>query len=706
MGIQLYKHNKIAYDNVVDMLRVTKKAAVVHPTGTGKSFIGFKLCEDNQDKTVCWLSPSEYIFNTQIENVKKSAPDFSFDNITFITYSKLMFMTKDDMKALSPDYIILDEFHRAGAAEWGRGVEALLSIYADVPILGLSATSIRYLDNRRNMADELFDGNIASEMTLGDAIVRGILSPPKYVLSVFSYKKDLDRYYTRIKKTKNKAARDSAEKYFEALRRALDKADDINLVFEKHMTDKTGKYIVFCANKEHMDEMIAKSPEWFGGIDANPHIYSFYTEDASSRKQFEAFKSDMTPGRLKLLYCIDALNEGIHIDDISGVILLRPTVSPIVYKQQIGRALSAGGSSAVILDIVLNIENLFSIDALEEEMQIATTYYRSLGDNHLIVNEHFRIIDEVRDCMELFEKLNESLSASWEYMYTEAEGFYHEYGNLDVPKRYVTPNGYTLGLWIGTQRRVYNNKINGHLTKEQIKRLDDIGMRWDSKQDLTWQRYYDAAKKYYAEHGDLMVPVSDKNLYGVKLGRWIANLRTYKKSGIKPAYLTPERIKLLEDIGMVWEVYDFIWERNYHAAVEYYREHGDLLVSNKYVTKDGICLGTWIFSQRGARNGRNNKNPPTPEQIARLDQIGMMWETVHNMSWEKAYSEACTYYNEHGNLEIPVNYISAGGCRLGRWIRRQRDNSKLSGERMTKLMALGMVWDFDNPDKGGMVANW
>ena len=47
------------------------------------------------------------------------------------------------------------------------------------------------------MSDELFDGNVASEMTLGEAIVRGILNPPKYVLSVFSYQKDLAKYQKR-----------------------------------------------------------------------------------------------------------------------------------------------------------------------------------------------------------------------------------------------------------------------------------------------------------------------------------------------------------------------------------------------------------------------------------------------------------------------------------------------------------------------------
>lgn len=74
------------------------------------------------------------------------------------------------------------------------------------------------------------------------------------------------------------------------------------------------------------------------------------------------------------------LNEGVHVDDINGVILLRPTVSPIIYKQQIGRALSANKkTNPVIFDIVLNIENLYSISSIEEEMQVATAYYRIAG---------------------------------------------------------------------------------------------------------------------------------------------------------------------------------------------------------------------------------------------------------------------------------------------------------------------------------------
>ena len=61
--------------------------------------------------------------------------------------------------------------------------------------------------------------------------------------------------------------RDKAEEYLEALRRALDKAEKLDDIFDKHMENRAGKYIVFCANREHMDDMIDKADEWFHKVD-------------------------------------------------------------------------------------------------------------------------------------------------------------------------------------------------------------------------------------------------------------------------------------------------------------------------------------------------------------------------------------------------------------------------------------------------------
>lgn len=756
--IKLYSHNQKAYELAVTMLKDTKKAAIVHPTGTGKSFIAFKLCENHPDKTVCWLSPSEYIFSTQLENLYQTTNGYKPNNIVFFTYAKLMGMSKEEIQAIHPDYIVLDEYHRAGATYWQKGVEQLLFTYSDIPILGLSATNIRYLDNQRDMAQELFDGNIASQMSLGEAIVRGILNPPKYVLSMYYYQNTLEKYERRVKKTKSKVARDNAEKCLEELRRTLEKAEGLDVIFKKHMTNPHGKYIVFCSNKEHMDQMM-KHTEWFSKVDKEPHMYSVYSSDPGADKAFMDFKEDNDNNHLRLLYCIDALNEGIHVDDISGVILLRPTVSPIVYKQQIGRALSASKkTNAVIFDIVLNIENIYSIDSIKEEMQVATSYYRSLGEADQIINEKFKVIDEVRNCRELFEKLNDALTATWDMYYASAKQYYKENGNLEVPARYITEEGYALGSWLNNQKAIRKGTIVGKLTEDQIQKLDSIGMIWDSL-DYFWEQNFKLAKEYYLTYGNLDIPTNYKSTDGKHLGNWILRQRHLYKSNT----LTNEQIKKLDSIGMDWmDRVDRVWENGLLEAKNYSEEYGNLSVPKNYRSNTDFPLGIWIQRQRSLyKNKKISEN-----RIKRLTDLGMNWnpdnwesrfnlvkqyfkehgninisqkeviqgvwlgkwivsqkkamqegKLTHEQTemlktlpmeevgrkdnrWWSMYEEAKKYYLKFGNLNIPMDYLTSSGKKLSDWIIRQRRNYKLGkmpSEHKEKLDEIGFIWDLSNP---------
>lgn len=679
--IKLYSHNQKAYDLAVTMLEDTKKAAIVHPTGTGKSFIAFKLCEDYPDKTICWLSPSEYIFSTQLENLYQATNGYKPHNIVFFTYAKLMGMSKEEIQAIHPDYIILDEYHRAGATYWQKGVEQLLFTYADVPVLGLSATNIRYLDSQRDMAQELFDGNIASQMSLGEAIVRGILNPPKYVLSMYYYQNTLEKYERRVKKTKSKVARDNAEKCLEELRRTLEKAEGLDVIFKKHMTDPHGKYIVFCSNKEHMDQMM-KHTEWFSKVDKEPHMYSVYSSDPGADKVFKDFKGDNDNNHLRLLYCIDALNEGIHVDDINGVILLRPTVSPIVYKQQIGRALSASKkTNAVIFDIVLNIENIYSIDSIKEEMQVATSYYRSLGEADQIINEKFKVIDEVRNCRELFEKLNDALTATWDRYYASAKQYYKENGNLEVPARYITEEGYALGSWLNNQKAIRKGTIVGKLTEDQIQKLNSIGMIWDSL-DYFWEQNFRLAKEYYLAHGNLDIPTNFKSKDGKHLGNWILRQRQLYKSNS----LTDEQIKKLDSIGMDWmDRVDRVWENGFIEAKNYSEEYGNLSVPKNYRSNTDFPLGIWIQRQRSLY--KNNKI--SEDRFKRLTDVGMNWNPDN---WESRFNLVKQYYEEHGNINISQKEVIQG-IWLGKWIVSQKksmESGKLTNEQIEMLKTLPM----------------
>lgn len=368
VALRLFEHNEKAYRAAVRMMEQYGKAAIVHPTGTGKSYIAFKLIEDNPEKVVIWLSPSEYIFKTQLESLKRNDPDFPLANIHFYTYAKLMCCTQaqlDEIAAQKPAYIIFDEFHRAGAECWGESTVALLKLCPDAKFLGLMATNIRYLDNNRDMAEELFDSCVASNMTLGEAVVRGILPAPKYVTTVYQYQKALAKYQARVDNLRTPGIQDVNQKYLDALRRALEQADGLDKVFANFKTD--------------------------------------------------------TGDRLKLLFCIDMLNEGVHVEGISGVILFRPTISPIIYKQQIARLDSIG--------MVWGNRN----------------------------------------------------DRQWNQGYQEAKRYFEAHGDLRVPVNYVSPEGYALGKWVKRQRYTRQNpeKSCGALTEERMERLDAIGMIWN-----------------------------------------------------------------------------------------------------------------------------------------------------------------------------------------------------------------------------------
>ena len=693
MATRLFPHNQRAYEAVDRLLKEEGRAAVVHPTGTGKSFIAFHLAEEHPQEHFLWLSPSRYIFQTQQEAYARASGVPAPENICFYTYAALSMMDAQMLEELRADCIILDEFHRCGAKEWNRGVEALLEQCPDAPLLGLSATSIRYLDNQRDMADELFDGCIASEMTLGEAIGRGILPAPKYVVSLYSCREELERYRRRIQRV-NGAARQTAEKYLDALRRALDRAEGLDVIFRRHMTDPHGKYLMFCANQEHLREMLEKVPEWFSGVDSSPHVYTVYAESPESRREFEHFMADDS-AHLKLLYCINMLNEGIHVKGVRGVILLRPTVSPIVYKQQIGRALSASdGETPVIFDVVNNFENLYSISAVERELREAVTFCRNEHCEGEIVRERFEIIDEVRACRQLFEQLEETLTFSWEQMYRQAEVYFRANGDLDVPKRYVTAEGLPLGSWLATQRKVKRGLCNGRLTQEQIERLDSIGMIWENRLELRWERGFAQAEAYYGAHGNLDVPAGYETEQGFRLGDWIVKQRQMRSGLNRRNRLSPEQTARLDGIGMIWCHADYTFERNYLAAAEYQLRHGDLKVPANYVCADGFRLGAWMNRLRDRRAGRYGLHPLTLEQIARLDEIGMIWQNRHEDQWEFSFAEAQRWYGAHGNLDVPVAYI-VNGIRLGRWIARQREwkqSGRLSRERCERLEGIGMVW--------------
>lgn len=382
------------------------------------------------------------------------------------------------------------------------------------------------------------------------------------------------------------------------------------MIFQKYITAHRGKYLVFCANREHLNEMLDKASEHFGKIDAHPHIYKALYSDPDSEEAFQAFKND-TSEHLKLLYSIDMLNEGVHVDDIDGVILFRPTISPIIYKQQIGRALCVGkNKDAVILDIVNNIASLYSISAVQEEMDEIIEIFRDGGSGEEIVHEHFQIIDEQRDCRRMFEQLEQTLLSSWDTMYVQARQYFQQNGNLLPTASYVTEDGYQLGQWLITQR---TTQKRGVLSQTRIQKLDAIGMDWRGRSERLWENAYQKANLFFRNHGHLSVTAKDD----AALSAWLVSQRRRKREGTLPE----EQVHRLTQIGMIWDFED-VWASRLKALQEYEKAHGNLRVPTSYISSSGFHLGHWISSQRFKHRNRQLKE----DKVQLLSEIGMIWQ--------------------------------------------------------------------------------
>ncbi len=738
ISLELFPHNQRAYNAACHFLRKEGKAAIIHPTGTGKSFIAFRLVFDNPKAAVLWLSPSEYIFRTQVENLKKSllsgdsvkespkekmlAGDSAKENrrkgtelekvkllkqvmgnLEFMTYSKLMLCT-DFNSEKKLDYIILDEFHRCGAAEWGKGVQRILLEYPEAKVLGLSATNVRYLDGQRDMAEELFEGCVASKMTLGEAVAEKILLAPLYVVSMYSYQKELERLEVRVKSGRDFSLRKQNEELLEKLRRSLEQADGLEKVFAKNMKNREGKYVVFCSGKSHMEEMVSHAQEWFRLVDDKPHIYRVSYDDSGAEKQFESFQEDES-SHLKLLFCIDMLNEGVHVEGVDGVILLRPTVSPTLYLQQIGRGLASGKGKKgqpVVFDIVNNFESLSSIDSLQGEFEQALALAGHAGERKEGFQNCFQVADELLDCRKLFHAICKNLSSPWEVYCQEAEAFYRREGHLEIRKRYVTESGLNLGAWILTQRRVRAGTVAGNLSERQIKRLDDIGMRWEDKKIRRFEEGLSALKAFTAEngHGDTGLHYVTKG--GLPLGKWLSNMRSKYKKGM----LEEESIKKLEKAGMIWDVGAYRWEMHFQAAEGYKRDFGNLEIPVQYITEDGKKLGVWLNNQKSSyRKGHGL----TEGQVQKLESLGICWErkaessfgnqtcmaSEKKASWEHRCQLVGEYFKKYGKLDISQQYVTRDGIWLGKWLYIQRMQYKkgiLEAWKKKKLEEAGMCW--------------
>ena len=408
--IQLYPHNQEAYSELCNMLSERDRVCVIQPTGTGKFVIIAKMVQDNPEKRFLLLGTNEYMFDDQMANLADIVPGFKPKNLQFMTYPSAMVAAKAESAIPKCDVIVADEFHHCGAPEWSKGVFHIIEANPTAKLVGFSATPVRFSDGGRNMADEMFEGNVASSMEIEEAWLRGILPIPTYVIALYDAPKELGELQVSIEKVRDKKKYSKFVKKYEELRRSLQDADGIDVIIAKHLKKRDGKVIVFCSSQKTLCEFMLLRREWFSGVNDNIHAYKTISADPYGSRDFRAFKEDDS-GALKVLYCINQLNEAVHVKGIDAIVMVRPTKSPIIFQQQLGRVLSsAGGSTPLVFDLCNNFGSLGGITGMQERMEKAYEALTDKKEKPPYVPSDFKVIDEVKDPRELAAELHDALN--------------------------------------------------------------------------------------------------------------------------------------------------------------------------------------------------------------------------------------------------------------------------------------------------------
>ena len=475
--IELYPHNQTAYDKLCEMLEVSDRACVVQPTGTGKFVIIAKLVQDNPKMRFLLLGTNEYMFADQMANLADFAPGFTPENLQFMTYAAAMVAVRNEVTTPKCDVIIADEFHHCGAPEWGKGVQYVIESNPEAKVIGFTATPIRYSDNGRNMADEMFEGNVASSMELEEAWLRGILPIPKYIIALYDAPKELGELKVSIDKVREKKKHSKFVKKYEELRRSLQDADGIDRIIAKHLKKRDGKVIVFCPREAKLNEFMLLSHQWFGEVNDEIHVYKTTSKDPYASLSFKNFKADDSSA-LKVLYCINQLNEAVHVKGIDAIVMVRPTKSPVIFHQQLGRALSSGGNQTpVVFDLCNNFGLLGGISVTRERIRRA---FKSLTDkkvNPLYTPRDFKVIDAVKDSRSLAKELQQALHPQVDA--DERISILEQavaVGAVETDERgyTYTSHGNDFKNIKESLRRLWRE---GKLTKEQEQRLVNLGFK-------------------------------------------------------------------------------------------------------------------------------------------------------------------------------------------------------------------------------------
>ena len=691
MSMTLNPVNEAAFQKAVQSLETLNRAAVFHPTGTGKSCIAWKVVEAHPQTTFFWLvAGAQRLALRQAELTRYNGGTLP-GNVRFCDCEKLAAATPEQWVRLGeqkPGCIVLDCYHELSAVCWAQSVQKLLRMCPQAKVLGLGVPNGAPVCAA---AQELFADCIVSHMTVAEAMAAGTMPVPlAYAALLWPQEEELATLRARIKNLCMPKGDTSLRVQYEELSWSLRQVENLTVLLPRLLSDTSGHYLVLFESAAYQEKLGTELEQLLRTVDPAVRFYAADHACFADSAAVETFLSDTAPGP-KVLLCVNAPGVQQPLEGLAGVILVRQSSLMSTFKQMLCRALVAAGSRSVpVFDLVAQFEGLGNGRTLQRDCTEAMTRAGSKTPG-------FRQERPMQQTYRLYGKLRREMEARWEVLCQAAADAAAKEGTLELPRSYTIHSGVPVGKWLELQRQVQAGQRPGRLTAEQAAKLEKLGIRWNHRLEAAWEKGFASAQKYRTEHGDLLVPVRYRDKNDFALGEWIV----YNRQRYLGGNLTQNRIERLEAIGMVWSTSNDLWEQNYAAATQYYLEHGDLEVPIKYETPSGFGLGVWLGAQRAAHKAGELPQ----EQVERLDALGMDWTNRNDRKWMSLYDVAAAYYHEHGNLNVPSEYVTPDGVLLGKWVARQRyaylnpdrSSARVTPERKALLDKLGMVWEKYDP---------
>lgn len=691
MSMTLNPVNEAAFQKAVQSLETLNRAAVFHPTGAGKSCIAWKVVEAHPQTTFFWLvAGAQRLALRQAELTRYNGGTLP-GNVRFCDCEKLAAATPEQWVRLGeqkPGCIVLDCYHELSAVCWAQSVQKLLRMCSQAKVLGLGVPNGAPVCAA---AQELFADCIVSHMTVAEAMAAGTMPVPSaYAALLWPQEEELATLRARIKNLCMPKGDTSLRVQYEELSWSLRQVENLTVLLPRLLSDTSGHYLVLFESAAYQEKLGTELEKLLRTVDPAVRFYAADHACFADSAAVETFLSDTAPGP-KVLLCVNAPGVQQPLEGLAGVILVRQSSLMSTFKQMLCRALVAAGSRSVpVFDLVAQFEGLGNGRTLQRDCTEAMTKAGSKTPG-------FRQERPMQQTYRLYGKLRREMEARWEVLCQAAADAAAKEGTLELPRSYTIHSGVPVGKWLELQRQVQAGQRPGRLTAEQAAKLEKLGIRWNHRLEAAWEKGFASAQKYRTEHGDLLVPVRYRDKNDFALGEWIV----YNRQRYLGGNLTQNRIERLEAIGMVWSTSNDLWEQNYAAATQYYLEHGDLEVPIKYETPSGFGLGVWLGAQRAAHKAGELPQ----EQVERLDALGMDWTNRNDRKWMSLYDVAAAYYHEHGNLNVPSEYVTPDGVLLGKWVARQRyaylnpdrSSARVTPERKALLDKLGMVWEKYDP---------